>query len=266
MRLRRTPPQSTHPAAGSAGGSAATVLRLDHVSKEYPGSPPVRALDDVSLSVYPGELVAIVGSSGSGKSTLMNLIGTLDRPTSGDVSIEGVAVSSLTDNRLAGLRSSRLGFIFQQFHLLESVNVVDNVANGLLYQGVPIATRRKLAAEALERVGLGHRLTHKPPKLSGGERQRVAVARAIVADPAIVLADEPTGNLDSRTSAEIIDLLFRLNDDGSTIIVITHDPKVAEGMPRQITISDGRITDDSGPPRGVAPGRVATGAPEGVLQ
>lgn len=199
----------------------------------------------VSLSVHPGELVAIVGSSGSGKSTLMNLIGTLDRPTRGRVLIEGTDVATLSDSRLAGLRAARLGFVFQQFHLLEAVDAVDNVANGLIYQGVPLRERRERATDALHRVGLAHRLHHKPPTMSGGERQRVAVARAIVGDPAIVLADEPTGNLDSRTSADIIDLFLRLHEEGSTIIVITHDPGVAQDMPRRLTIRDGEIVEDS---------------------
>ncbi len=221
-----------------------TVLDLTAVTKEYPGSPPVRALDDVSLSVSEGELLAIVGASGSGKSTLLNIIGTLDRPTSGQVVIEGTPVADLSDAGLAGLRSARIGFVFQQFHLLEAITAVDNVATGLLYQGVRRGRRRALATEALERVGLGHRLGFKPPQLSGGERQRVAIARAIVGDPAIVLADEPTGNLDSHTSTDIVNLLRQLNDDGSTIIVITHDQDLAADLPRRVTLSDGRVVDD----------------------
>ncbi len=220
------------------------VLLLDGVTKDYPASPPVRAVDEVDLSVERGELMAIVGASGSGKSTLLNLIGTLDRPSSGRVAIEGVAVDSLSDAGLAGLRSSRIGFVFQQFHLLEAVSALDNVATGLLYQGLRRSQRRAMATEALRRVGLGHRIEHRPPQLSGGERQRVAVARAIVGDPAIVLADEPTGNLDSRTSDETIELLRRLHDEGSTIVVITHDRELAASFPRQVTLRDGRVVAD----------------------
>ena len=224
--------------------AATPVLSLHDVVKEYPGTPPVRAVDGVSLDVYAGELVAIVGQSGSGKSTLMNLIGTLDRPTHGSVSIGGHPASSLSDAGLAGLRSERIGFVFQQFHLLEAVSALDNVATGLLYRGQRRGRRRALAAEALERVGLGHRMHHRPPKLSGGERQRVAIARAIVGDPAIVLADEPTGNLDSGTSAEIVELFRRLHDEGSTIVIITHDPELAASMPREIALRDGRVVSD----------------------
>lgn len=226
------------------GPSPTTVLELDDVSKLYPGSPPVHALDGVSMSVTRGELIAIVGASSSGKSTLLNIIGTLDRPTSGRLLIEQTPVATFSDAGLAGLRSSRIGFVFQQFHLLEAASVVDNVATGLIYQGVRSSRRRALSTEALERVGLAHRLTHKPPQLSGGERQRVAIARAIVGDPAIVLADEPTGNLDSQSSAEVIELLRRLNNDGSSIIVITYDRDVAAALPRQVTLSDGCIVAD----------------------
>ncbi len=223
------------------------VLQLVGVSKHYPGSPPVHALDEVSLTVTRGELIAVVGASGSGKSTLLNIIGTLDRPTSGQVFIEHTPVASLSDAGLAGLRSTRIGFVFQQFHLLEAISALDNVATGLLYQGVRRGHRRALATEALERVGLGHRIKHKPPQLSGGERQRVAIARAIVGDPAIVLADEPTGNLDSQSSADIVGLLRGLNAEGSTIIVITHDGDIAAGLPRRVALSDGCIVDDSSP-------------------
>jgi putative ABC transport system ATP-binding protein len=224
------------------------VLELDHVAKHFPGNPPVRALDTVSLTIMAGELTALIGPSGSGKSTLMNVIGTLDRPTAGEVRIDGIATTSLSDAALAGLRAARVGFVFQQFHLLEGADIVDNVASGLLYRGVRRGERRKRAAAALERVGLGHRLTYRPPQLSGGERQRVAIARAIVGEPAIVLADEPTGNLDSTTSTSIIDLMRRLNDDGATIIVITHDTELANSFRRQVAMRDGLIISDSQPP------------------
>ena len=220
------------------------VLSLDDVVKEYPGSPPVRAVDGVSLDVFERELLAIVGQSGSGKSTLMNLIGTLDRPTEGRVHIDGHQISTLSDAGLAGLRSARIGFVFQQFHLLEAVSAIDNVATGLLYRGHRRGKRRAAAAEALERVGLGHRMHHRPPQLSGGERQRVAIARAIVGDPAIVLADEPTGNRDSRTSDEIVELFRRLHDEGSTIVIITHDPELAASLPREVTLRDGKVVRD----------------------
>ncbi len=228
--------------------SSEAILELIGVAKHYPGSPPVRALDNVSLSVVEGELLAIVGASGSGKSTLLNLIGTLDRSSSGQVIIEGTPVAQLGDASLAGLRSSRIGFVFQQFHLLEAATALENVATGLLYQGIRPNQRRTLAAEALERVGLGHRTKHKPPQMSGGERQRVAIARAIVGDPAIVLADEPTGNLDSHTSAGIIALLRDLNAQGATIIIITHDQDLSAGLPRRVTLSDGRVINDETQP------------------
>jgi putative ABC transport system ATP-binding protein len=221
------------------------ALELDGVSRHYPGSPPVRALDDVSLSILAGELTAIVGPSGSGKSTLMNVIGTLDRPTGGEVRIDGAATTTLTDAGLAGLRAARIGFVFQQFHLLEGASVVDNVAAGLLYRGVARRERRRLSTAALERVGLGHRLRHRPPQLSGGERQRVAIARAIVGEPAIILADEPTGNLDTATSASIMDLLTRLHTEGATILVITHEASIAARCHRQITMRDGHVIADA---------------------
>ncbi len=224
------------------------VLELRDVVREYPGSPPVRAIDGVTLQISASELVAIVGPSGSGKSTLLNLIGTLDRPTSGTLLIDAVDTSELTDSALAGLRAARLGFVFQQFHLLGGMSAVDNVATGLLYRGDTKKSRRNRSVAALERVGLGHRLDHTPNKLSGGERQRVAIARALVGDPAIVLADEPTGNLDSRTSEEIVELLHGLHREGSTIVVITHDRELAARLPRQVTVRDGQIEDDERDP------------------
>ena len=231
--------------ASPAGASAALELR--DVVKEFPGHPPVRALDHVSVRVDHGELVAVVGPSGSGKSTMLTVMGTLDRPTSGVVAIDGVDTSSLSDRRLAGLRARRIGFVFQQFFLLRGMSAVDNVANGLLYQGIAPRERRAMAVEALERVGLGHRLDHHPNHLSGGEQQRVAVARALVHRPAFVLADEPTGNLDSRSTAAVMDLIHGLHDDGTTIVVITHDTGIAASLPRQVSVLDGRIRHDSHP-------------------
>ncbi|MEM9034499.1 MAG: ABC transporter ATP-binding protein [Actinomycetota bacterium] len=211
--------------------------------RHYPGQPPVKAVDGVSLRVAEGELVAITGPSGSGKSTLLNLIGTLDRPTAGEVLVDGVTTSLLSDRALAGLRAARIGFVFQQFNLLAGMSTVENVGQGLLYRGIGRRVRRRRSVEALERVGLGHRLDHRPDQLSGGERQRVAIARALVGDPAIVLADEPTGNLDSRSSDDIAALLDRLHDDGSTIIVITHDLELAASLPRRVAVRDGRLED-----------------------
>jgi putative ABC transport system ATP-binding protein len=214
--------------------------------KEFPGHPPVRALDDVSVRVDHGELVAVVGPSGSGKSTLLTVMGTLDRPTSGVVAIDGADTSSMGDRQLAGLRAHSVGFVFQQFFLLPGLTAIDNVANGLLYLGLPPRQRRAMAIDALERVHLGHRLDHVPSHLSGGERQRVAIARALVHRPAFVLADEPTGNLDSRSTAAVMDLIRELHDEGTTIVVITHDTGIAASLPRQIDVLDGRIRHDSG--------------------
>jgi putative ABC transport system ATP-binding protein len=222
------------------------IVELREVGRTY-GRPPTVALADVSLTVRPGELVAVVGPSGSGKSTLLNLLGTLDRPTSGSVLIDGVDVAAQSDRALSGLRAHRIGFVFQQFHLSEGVSAVDNVAGGLLYAGVPQRTRRRRAIEALERVGLGHRLDHKPNQLSGGERQRVAIARAVVHRPPLLLADEPTGNLDSHAGAGIVELLHELHREGTSIIVITHDVDLAADLPRRVAIRDGRVVDDSLP-------------------
>ena len=222
-----------------------SLLEVREVRRSY-GSPPVNACDGVSLSVSRGEFVAIVGPSGSGKSTLLNLIGTLDRPDSGSVTIDGMDVSSLNDAELSGVRASLIGFVFQQFHLPPGVTALDNVADGLLYRGIPRAQRREKAREALEKVGLGHRIEHRPHQMSGGERQRVAIARALVGEPALLLADEPTGNLDSRSGDAIVTLLRELNEAGTTIIVITHDNDLAASLPRQIMIRDGRVVSDSG--------------------
>jgi putative ABC transport system ATP-binding protein len=189
-------------------------------------------------------MVGIVGPSGSGKSTLLHIIGTLDRPTSGEILLGGIATSNLSDRQLSAVRSQMLGFVFQQFFLMEGISAVDNVANGLLYRGVAPAERRAAAIEALERVGLGHRLQHVPSKLSGGERQRVAIARAIVNRPEIVLADEPTGNLDSKSGAAVMDLVRGLHAEGRTIIIITHDRELAESLPRRVTMRDGRVESD----------------------
>ena len=222
-----------------------SALELVDVVKTYPGTPPVRALDGVSLRIDHGELAAVVGPSGSGKSTMLHVMGTLDRPSEGAVRIDGREVSAFGDRRMSAVRARLIGFVFQQFFLIDGATAVDNVANGLLYSGTPLRERRLRAAEALISVGLVHRLDHLPNQLSGGERQRVAFARAIVHRPAIILADEPTGNLDSRSSGAILDLMHRLHEGGSTIVVITHDQDVAASLPRQISVRDGRIDGDS---------------------
>ena len=222
------------------------VLSLHGVTKEYATTPPVRALRGVDFSVTSGELVGVVGPSGSGKSTLLHIMGTLDRPTAGAVTVAGYNIDDLSDKDLSALRSRHIGFVFQQFHLLSGYTALDNVADGLLYTGMNVSSRRELARRALVRVGLEDRLGHVATKLSGGERQRVAVARALVGTPSIVLADEPTGNLDTKNSDAIIELIRQINDEGVTFVVITHNKEIAEAFPRTAGLRDGRIEYDSG--------------------
>lgn len=219
------------------------IVRLRQIRKDYPGG--VTAVDGVDLDVAAGELAAIVGPSGSGKSTVLNILGALDRPTSGQVRIDGFDLATLSDRQLSALRAGRIGFVFQHFHLAPGVRALDNVADGLLYAGTRQHVRRERAAAALARVGLAHRVEHQPHQLSGGEKQRVAIARAVVGDPRLLLADEPTGALDTQSGANVLELLRDLNAGGTTIIVITHDREIAAGLPRQISMRDGRIVADS---------------------
>ncbi|MFD8532512.1 ABC transporter ATP-binding protein [Streptosporangium canum] len=219
------------------------IIEVENVSKRH--NDTVEALRGVNLKVAKGELLAVIGPSGSGKSTLLNLLGTLDRPTSGAIRIAGHDIGRLTDRQLSALRALHLGFVFQQFHLAAGVSIVDNVADGLLYAGRPLAERRERARAALERVGLGHRLGHRPHQLSGGEQQRVAIARAVVGDPPLLLADEPTGNLDSASGRQVLAILRELHTAGTTIVMITHDMDIAQWCPRRVRIQDGTIREES---------------------
>lgn len=221
------------------------VMELIGVQKSYPGNPPVEALRGIDLTINEGELIGLVGTSGSGKSTMLNIMGALDHPTEGKVRIQGQDLSALSDRQLSSLRGRRIGFIFQQFHLIAGLSLVENVATGVLYQGASRSQRIKNGIRLLTQVGLGNRLDHLPHQLSGGEQQRVAVARALMGEPAIILADEPTGNLDSKTSEEIVKLLHQLNEDGSTIIVVTHDRELASSFPGMVTLRDGLVESDS---------------------
>ena len=229
------------------------VLEITDVFKSYPGSPPVTALAAVDLVIHAAERAAVLGPSGSGKTTLLHVAGTLERPSSGSIRIGGQEISALSDAELSAVRGRRLGFVFQQFHLLDHLDAVQNVALGLLYRGEQARDRRAAAVDALDRVGLGHRLDHKPAQLSGGERQRVAIARAVAGHPDLVFADEPTGNLDSVAGGQIIDLLVGLTVDGTAVVVVTHDPVVATAMDRRVVMQDGQIIADGRPEGLVAP-------------
>ncbi|MFT4136964.1 ABC transporter ATP-binding protein [Microbacterium sp.] len=230
----------------------APVIELRDAAKTYPGPPPVAVLAPTSLRVHAGERVAVVGPSGSGKSTLLAILGTLDVPTSGIVLVDGADAAALTERRRAALRARRIGFVFQQFHLLPALTAWENVATGLLYAGVPAAERRRRASDALADVGLAARRHHRPGALSGGEQQRVAIARALVRDPGILFADEPTGSLDSATGSEVVALLAAAADRGTAVVVVTHDEGVAAHFPRRIGLRDGVVTSDpAGPERRV---------------
>ena len=250
--MTHTPPPTPDNTAVAAGhgvaidGAGVPVLDVDDVTRSYPGEPPIQALREVNLRIGQGELVGVVGPSGSGKTTLLQLMGTLDRPTSGRLRITGLDVATMADEDVAYLRATRIGFIFQQFFLAEHSTVLDNVADGLLYAGIPLTQRRQRALDALELVGLAERPHARPTQLSGGQRQRVAIARALIGQPAIVLADEPTGNLDQATGQSILALIDQLHQAGSTIVVITHDHAIAERMRRKVEILDGQIVADTG--------------------